>query len=156
MTITSGDTVTVEYVGRDESGTVVDTSRRSVAEESGLAEEQPERTYEPLTVEIGAEEVIEGLEEGLVGLEAGETATITIPPEKGYGEWSEEKVREYDADEFDEMVGSQSPEEGQYIETQRGGFAEISHMGDDVVRVDFNHALAGQTLEFEVEVVEVA
>lgn len=156
MTITAGDSVTVEYTGRDEDGTVFDTSRRSVAEESGLADRHPDREYDPLTVEVGAGEVIEGLDEALVGMEEGATRTVTIPPEKAYGEYVDELVKEYDADEFDEMVGSKSPEEGQFIETNQGGFAEIVHMGPDVVRVDFNHALAGETLEFEVEVVDVA
>ncbi|MFB6280999.1 MAG: peptidylprolyl isomerase [Haloferacaceae archaeon] len=155
MAITAGDTVTVEYTVRDEDGTVFDTSRRSVAEETGLADEQPDREYEPLSVEVGAGEVVEGLDEALVGMEAGATRTVTVPPGKGYGEYDEGKIKEYGADEFDRIVGDQSPEEGQYIETNRGGFAEIVHMGADVVRVDFNHALAGRTLEFDVEVVEV-
>ncbi|MFB6302119.1 MAG: peptidylprolyl isomerase [Haloferacaceae archaeon] len=155
MAITTGDSVTIEYTGRDEDGTVFDTSRESVAEETGLTDRHPERDYGPLTVEIGAEEVIEGLEEALIGMEQGETRTVTIPPEKGYGERVEEKVKEYDAEEFDQIVGSQTPEEGQFIETQSGGFAQIVHIGDDVVRVDFNHPLAGETLEFEMEVVEV-
>jgi len=46
------------------------TSRKSVAEETGLAEAQPDQ-YAPLTVEIGDEQIIEGMEEGLIGLEAG-------------------------------------------------------------------------------------
>jgi len=53
MSITTGDAVTLEYTGRLDDGTVFDTSRRSVAEETGLAEAQPDREYAPLTVEVG-------------------------------------------------------------------------------------------------------
>lgn len=155
MAINTGDSVTVEYTGRLADGTVFDTSRESVAEETGLAADQPEREYGPLTVEVGEGRVIEGLEETLIGLEEGDTPTVTVPPEKGYGEWQEDHVREYDAEEFDRLVGGQTPREGDYLETEDGGIAEIVHVGDEVVRVDFNHVLAGETLEFEVEVVDV-
>lgn len=154
MTIEDGDTVTFEYTGRLDDGTVFDTSREEVAEENGLLEDQPERDFDPLTAEVGANEVIEGMEGGLRGLDAGESDTVTVPPEKGYGEWSEERVQEFDTDELVEMLG-QRPEEGAYLQAQNGQHGEITHVDDDTVRVDFNPDLAGETLEFEVEVVDV-
>ena len=126
-----------------------------MAEETGLAEEQPDREYGPLTVEIGSGRVIEGLEDALIGQNEGATPTVAVPPEKGYGEWSEEQVQEYDREEFTQMVGGQPPEEGAYLETQEGGLAEVIHVDDEVVRVDFNHSLAGETLEFDIEIVNV-
>jgi len=155
VTIATGDSVTLEYTGRLDDETVFDTSRETVAEEAGLAEAQPDREYAPLTVEVGAEQVIEGMEEGLVGLEAGETTTLTIPPEKGYGERSEERIQEFETEELREMLGGQTPEEGAYLEAQNGQHGEVVHSGEDVVRVDFNPRLAGETLTFEIEIVDV-
>ncbi|MFB6297063.1 MAG: peptidylprolyl isomerase [Salinirussus sp.] len=155
MTIAVGDSVTIEYTGRLDDGAVFDTSRESVAEETGLAEQRPDRDYEPLTVEVGAEKLIEGMEEALIGLDEGDTPTVAIPPEKGYGEWTEERVQEYDADELSRMLGDQAPEEGIYLETQAGDLGTIVAVGDDVVRVDFNPRLAGETLEFDIEVLDV-
>jgi len=155
MTIATGDSVTIEYTGRLEDGSVFDTSRESVAEESGLAAEQPDREYGPLTVEIGEDRVIEGLEEALIGQESGASPTVAIPPEKAYGPWSEEQIREYERAEFEEMVGGEAPAEGAYLETQDGNLAEVTHVDDSTVRVDFNHALAGETLEFDVDIVDV-
>ncbi|MEF8786735.1 MAG: FKBP-type peptidyl-prolyl cis-trans isomerase [Haloarculaceae archaeon] len=155
MTITTGDSVTIEYTGRLDDGAVFDTSRESVAEEAGLVETQPDREYNALTIEVGAEQVITGLEDALIGLEQRDSPTVRIPPEKGYGEWSEERVREFDVDELSEMAGGQTPEEGSYLETPEGELAEILDVGDDVVRVDFNPQLAGETLEFDIEVVDV-
>lgn len=155
MSIDAGDSVTIEYTGRLDDGSVFDTSRASVAEESGLSADQPDREYGPLTVEIGEERIIEGLEEALIGQESGASPTVAIPPEKAYGPWSEDQVRDYDRDEFEEMVGDETPQEGAYLETQEGGLAEIAHVDESIVRVDFNHALAGETLEFDVEIVEV-
>jgi len=154
MTITTGDDVTFEYTGRLDDGTVFDSSRESVAEDAGLVEAQPDREYAPLTVEVGSGQVIEGMEEGLLGMDAGETETIEIPPEKAYGEWTEEHVQEFDTDELSEMLG-QRPEEGAFLEAQNGQHGEIIHVDDETVRVDFNPDLAGETLEFEIEVVDV-
>ncbi|WP_241881479.1 peptidylprolyl isomerase [Halorubrum sp. Ib24] len=147
--------MTLEYTGRLDDETVFDTSRQSVAEETGLAEAQPDREYAPLTVEIGDEQVIEGMEEGLIGLEAGETDTLTIPPEKAYGEPTDENIQTFDTDELREMLGGQTPEEGSYLEAQNGRQGEVVHVDREVVRVDFNPRLAGETLTFDVEIVDV-
>lgn len=155
MAIEPGDAVVIEFTGRTDDGTVVDTSRETVAEESGLAEAQPDRDYDPLTVEVGAGEVIEGLERALLGLEDGDSPTVTIPPTDAYGEWSDEHVHEYDAEEFSELAGGQPVESGDFVQTEDGAFAEIVHADDAVVRVDFNHGLAGETLEFDIEIVDV-
>ncbi|KDS92049.1 peptidylprolyl isomerase [Halorubrum saccharovorum] len=147
--------MTLEYTGRLDDETVFDTSRKSVAEETGLAEAQPEREYAPLTVEIGDEQVIEGMEEGLIGLEAGATETLTIPPEKAYGEPTDENIQEFETEELREMLGGQTPEEGSYLEAQNGSQGEVIHVDDETVRVDFNPRLAGETLTFDVEIVDV-
>lgn len=155
MTIVTGDSVTIEYTGRLDDGTVFDTSREAVAEEAGLAEAQSDREFEALTVEVGAEQVIEGVDEGLVGLEAGETATLTIPPEKAYGERTDERVQEFETDALRELLDGQTPEEGAILETQDGRQGAVVHVDEEHTRVDFNSQLAGETLTFDVEVLEV-
>ncbi|ESS04465.1 MAG: FKBP-type peptidyl-prolyl cis-trans isomerases 2 [uncultured archaeon A07HR67] len=155
MTIETGDTVEVEYTGRRDDGTVFDTSRESVASKAGLTASQSDREYSPLTVEVGSGRVLEGLEDALVGLEQGTTTTVAVPPEKGYGEWSDEEVREYNTENLAQTLGGQAPEEGVYLETQDGTRGEVVHVDDEVARVDFNDPLAGETLEFDVEVLAV-
>ena len=155
MTISTGDSVTLEYTGRLDDETVFDTSRKSVAEETGLAEAQPDREYAPLTVDIGDEQVIEGMEEGLIGLEAGETDTLTVPPAKAYGEPTDENVQAFETDELREMLGGQLPEEGSYLEAQDGSQGEVVRVDEEVVRVDFNPRLAGETLTFDIEIIDV-
>jgi len=156
MPVEPGDLVTVEYVGRFEDGSVFDTSRYSVAEDHGLVEAQgrdPE-SYAPHTFTVGEGDVIEGLDEGLVELSVGEEATVRVPPEKGYGEFDPERVREYDPETFEGMVG-QEPEVGLHVHAQNGLHGDVTAVRDDTVEVDFNHELAGETLVFEVEVVTV-
>lgn len=154
MAIESGDTVSIEYIGRFPDGEIFDTSRESVATEAGLAEDQPDRDYVPLTVDVGDGQIIPGLEDALTGMEVGETDTVTIPPEEAYGERSEEQILEHDRDELDEML-AEPPEEGMQLQTQQGQIGTIDHVDEDVVRIDFNHELAGETLSFEVEIVDV-
>jgi len=154
MPITEGDAVTIEYVGRLTDGTVFDSSDEELAEETGLADTHPERQFQPLTIEIGDDKVIPGLQEALIGLAEGDSELFQIPPEQAYGEYMEERVGEYDRDAFEDMLGKPVAV-GDEVETEDGLPGEVVDFDDDTVTVDFNHELAGETLEFEIEVVDV-
>lgn len=148
-----GDRVAVAYVGRFEDGSVFAASDPAVAAENGLApDEGAERT--PLSFIVGAEEVIPGLDRAVVGMTAGEEATVTVPPEEAYGEYDPDRVREYDAETFEAMVG-RSPEVGLHVEAQNDLHGDVTAVADGVARVDFNHELAGQTLVFDLRVLAV-
>lgn len=156
MAIENGSQVAIEYVGRHTDGTVFDTSREEVAEESGLTDDPHNegRDWQPLEFEVGAGQVIEGMEEELVGMEEGEEATLTVPPERGYGDVREDAIQKVDREEFEGMVG-QEAEEGMHVHTQDGAHGDVIAVGEEAVTLDFNHELAGETLEFEVEVLSV-
>jgi FKBP-type peptidyl-prolyl cis-trans isomerase 2 len=156
MAIEPGDGVTIEYVGRFEDGAVFDTSRKELAVEEGLAdpEDVDPGEYAALSFTVGAGEIIEGLDEVIVGMEEGETETVTVPPEKAYGEHDPGRVREYDPQTFEGMVG-EPPTVGLHVHAQNGLHGDVTAVREDAVEVDFNHQLAGKTLTFEIEVVEV-
>ncbi len=155
MAIQQGDSVTIEYTGRYEDGTVFDTSREAVAEEAGLTEEEDDRTYESLTAEVGTGAFIEGLEDALRGLSEGDSKTVTIPPEDAYGEWTEDRVRTFKTDQLLAEFSDEVLEPGTTVKTADGSVAEVLSVEDDEVRVDFNHRLAGETLTFDIEVIAV-
>ena len=73
----------VHYVGKYVGGKVFDTSIESEARKSGLY--SPARDYKPLSVKLGAGQVIQGFEEALAGMAVNEEKEVTIPPEKAYG-----------------------------------------------------------------------
>jgi FKBP-type peptidyl-prolyl cis-trans isomerase 2 len=77
-----GDTVYVNYTGKLPDGTVFDTSDPEVAASAGVYQEG--RPYQPLPVVMGANTVIKGFEDGLLGMKEGESNTLTIAPENGY------------------------------------------------------------------------
>jgi len=70
-----GDVLSMNYTGRLEDGTVFDSN---VLAEFGHVE--------PFSFTLGAGQVIAGWDEGLAGMKIGEKRTLTIPPEKGYGQ----------------------------------------------------------------------
>lgn len=72
--VVSGDTISVNYTGKLVDGTVFDSN---VLPEKGHVE--------PFVFTIGEGRVIQGWEEGFIGMKVGEKRTLTIPPEKGYG-----------------------------------------------------------------------
>ena len=157
MTISDGDEVTIEYVGRLESGELFDTSNKALARQENLTEEYPDRKFEPLTVTVGDDQVIEGLQEALRGLEEGDETAVEIPPELAYGSYRESRVAEYDREAFEEMMGDRELEIGFEVEVKESGLpGRVVDYDEEVVTVDFNHELAGETLQFEIEVTDVA
>lgn len=135
-----GRRVRVHYTGRLEDGTVFDTSRDK----------------EPMVVPLGQQRVIRGFEEALEGMEAGETRRITIPPKKAYGPYRTELVTDVARERFPETLDLR---EGQQLQLKNpGGIltrVRVKALGEGKVTLDANHPLAGKTLVFDIEVLEV-
>lgn len=146
--IENGDTISVNYIGRLEDGTVFDTSIKEAAIEAGIYNQM--RDYKPLTFTVGAGQMIKGFDEGVVGMKIGEEKTLTIPPEEAYGEYREELAREVPVDAVDF-----TPEVGMRLGTDNGLIGTITEVGESSFVVNFNHALAGKTLVFLVSAVSV-
>ena len=81
--VAKGNTISVDYTGRLEDGTIFDSSRVDDAKKS--TNYSSGRTYEPLSFTVGAGEMIKGFDQGVVGMHLGEKKTITVSPEDGYG-----------------------------------------------------------------------
>ena len=150
MKVEKGDFVVFNYIGKFENGEIFDTTYENIAKEAGIYME--DRTYGPLGANVGVGELIPGMDEALLGMEVGERKNITIPPEKGYGMPRDDLIINVPTSEF-KKAGIE-PIEGAYIMTD-SGIAQITTIGEENVTLDFNHPLAGKTLVFEVEVVDV-
>ncbi|MFW5921706.1 MAG: FKBP-type peptidyl-prolyl cis-trans isomerase [Halodesulfurarchaeum sp.] len=143
-----GDFVKVAYTARTvESGDLVDTTDESVAEEEGVDTEGQE--FAPRTIVLGEGHLFPGVEEDIIGREVGEEGTVEIVAAEAFGEYDEEAVRTVSAEkipEDDRYPGAHVDVDGQHghVETIIGGRA----------RVDFNHPLAGQDVEYEYEVLD--
>lgn len=150
MKVEKGDFVVFNYVGKFENGEIFDTTYEDIAKEAGIYVE--DRTYGPLGANVGVGELIPGMDEALVGMEVGEKKTIVVPPEKGYGMPREDLIVDVPKSEF-EKAGIE-PTEGAYIMTD-SGIARITAITEESVTLDFNHPLAGKTVIFEVEIVDI-
>ena len=75
-----GDTVSINYIGSLEDGTVFDTNIESVATENNLQKQ----TYEPLSFKIGSKQVIPGFENAVIGMVPKETKKFKVDPKDGY------------------------------------------------------------------------
>ena len=138
--VKNGDTVKVHYHGRLTDGTTFDSSEgRS-----------------PLEFEVGAQQVIKGFDEGVVGMAVGEKKTINIPAEDAYGSASAEKMIEFPRAQFPPDM---TPEVGMQLSLRSQDGHDfpvvIAEVGDEVVLLDANHPLAGKDLVFDVEVVGI-
>jgi len=142
-----GDVIRLAYTARTvEDGHLVDTTDAEVAEEEGVGEDQE---FAPRTIALGQGHIFETVEEAIVGSEVDEEGTVVVPSGEAFGEFDEEEVRTVSADkipEDDRYPGAQVQIGGEqgFVETIVGGRA----------RVDFNHPLAGEDVEYEYEILE--
>ena len=137
--IKNGDSVSVNYTGRLEDGTIFDTSI------------QEGRT--PLTAKLGEGQLIPGFENGLIGMLIGEKKTIEIEPQDAYGEVNEMMIQEVNLNQVPEnvKVGDMLQGQNQYGPVQ----VTVKEVKESSAVLDMNHPLAGKKLIFDLEVVSV-
>ncbi len=139
--VKNGDTVKVHYTGKLDTGDVFDSSEGA----------------EPLAFTVGAEEVIPGFDQALLGMRVGETKDVVIEPEQAYGEHDEGLVQTIDRNQFN--LSGAEPAVGMHIEmrTPQGSIPlTVTDLSDTTVTLDANHLLAGETLHFSLTLVEIA
>jgi FKBP-type peptidyl-prolyl cis-trans isomerase SlyD len=140
MQIATNSVVLIDYTLTNDQGNVIDTS-------SGR---------EPLAYLQGHQNIIPGLESALEGKSAGDRVQVSIAPAEGYGERDESLSQAVPRQMFEDAdqitVGMQF-----HTQTEQGHqqVVTVTAVDADHVTVDANHPLAGETLNFDVTVVEV-
>ncbi|MCX2780245.1 FKBP-type peptidyl-prolyl cis-trans isomerase [Microbulbifer thermotolerans] len=110
---------------------------------------------EPATFSVGDGNLLPGFEKALFGLKAGDEAQFEIPPEQGFGQRNPSNIQKVRRDSFSPDM---ELEPGLVVSFDNGGGelpGVIRSVGEDEVTVDFNHPLAGQTLNFHVKILQV-
>lgn len=132
--------VTLHFALRLEDGQVVDSTFER----------------EPATLNIGDGNLPGGFEKHILGLSEGDKRTVRVSPEDAFGQLNPANVQNFKKEQF-AQTGELEP--GMVVSFQDASGSElpgvISEIGDEQVTVDFNHPLAGKTLDFEVEIVGV-
>ncbi|MEM5836172.1 MAG: peptidylprolyl isomerase [Candidatus Aenigmatarchaeota archaeon] len=146
----SGDFVCIEYIAKvSDSGEVFDTTKEDVAKKAGIFNERVK--YGPLPIIIDAGFIIAGLNEAIKEMKVGEKKKILIPPEKAFGERNEDLVKLIPEAKFKEQGIDAIPGSYVMVNNLKG---KIISVDGGRVKIDFNHPLAGKSLEYEVEVVK--
>ncbi len=135
-----GKVVSIHYTLTGEDGKVIDCSIGG----------------EPLIYLHGAGNIVPGLEESLTGHRVGDEFDVVVSPDEGYGTIDPELIIEVPRESFPEEV-ELAP--GVELSTEGPDNEEVpvwvKSVSDDTVTIDFNHPLAGRTLQFQVTVAEI-
>ena len=140
MTAQDGNKVKVHYTGKLTDGTVFDSSRER----------------EPLEFTIGAKQMIPGFEQGVLGMQVGESKTVEISSDQAYGPVNDQLMVEMPyEDQLKQMnvqVGMELP-----AQLQNGNqiMVVVKEIRENTILVDANHPLAGKDLIFDIEMVEI-
>lgn len=140
MTAKANDKVKVHYKGTLSDGEVFDSSEGK----------------DPLEFTLGAGQVIPGLEKGIIGMEAEESKTISVPAAEAYGERKEELIQQVPKAQLPPEI---NPEVGLQLVSQTPDGQKIplvvTEVQEDNIVVDANHPLADKDLTFEVTLVGI-
>ncbi|MDH3556231.1 MAG: peptidylprolyl isomerase [Deltaproteobacteria bacterium] len=137
----AGDTVRVHYEGQLSDGTIFDSSLER----------------EPIEFILGQDTVIPGFEQAVIGMEVGESKDISIPPEEGFGDYSEDLVVNIEKTilppDINPELGMQLEVSSEEEETSR--VFTIADIAEDSITLDGNHPLAGAEIAFKIELLEI-
>jgi len=105
---------------------------------------------ELLTFMIGKQQIIPGLEEQVCTMEAGEKADVLVPAAKAYGEYNDDALQEVPKEQFAgiELTKGMSL----YGQGEEGATVQVivKEIGEENIKIDYNHPLAGKDLMFTV------
>lgn len=139
MEISAGKVVSIHYTLTNNDGDVLDSSEGK----------------EPLAFLQGKGHIIKGLENALEGKESGEKLNVSVAPEEGYGVRNEELIQKVSKSAFQ---GVDEVKPGMQFQAQTPNGVQlifVQSVEGEEVTVDMNHPLAGETLNFDVEVSDV-
>ena len=136
----AGDRVKVHFEGYLENGTVFGSSMDD----------------KPFEFAIGEKNMLPGFENAVIGMQKGDTKTITLPPEEAYGSHKKELVSVMERSSFPQEVQLEVGKRLR-VRTQDGKYTivTIKDFTEDSIVLDENDPLAGKTLTFKIELVEI-
>ena len=139
MKVAKNTVVQFHYVLKTEQGDVIEDSNGNT----------------PMAILIGHQNMIKGVEAALLDKESGEQFSVSVTPEDGYGEYIDEAVQRVPSKHLQGaakwkpgMVAVVNTEQGQRQVT-------VLKVGKFMVTVDTNHPLAGKTLNFDINIIDV-
>ena len=138
MTVENGKVVSFHYTLTNAQGDVLDQSQEH-----------------PMPYLHGAGNIIPGLEKELAGKKVGDKLTVNVPAAEAYGEYHEQLVNDVPREAFQGVDNIEAGMQFQADTPEGVQVITVKAVSGETVTVDANHPLAGQDLNFDVEIVEV-
>lgn len=139
MQVAKDAVVTIHYTLKNDAGEMLDSSVDS----------------DPLAYLQGNGNLIPGLENALEGKQAGDKISVKVPPSEGYGEYDKSLVQQVPRRSFKGVSNLQVGMQFQVQSNHGPRAVTVTKVIGDMVTVDGNHPLAGQNLNFDVEITSV-
>jgi len=147
MAIQDGDFIKLSYSG-SVNEEIFDTTDEAEAKSAGIHSQNA--IYGPVTICVGQKHVILGLDEELVGKEAGTEGDVVVSPEKAFGDRDPKRIKSFPKNQFKEK-----PVRGMPVKIEEMGEGTVVDVIGSKVIVDFNPPLAGQTLSYHYKIEEI-
>ena len=135
-----GDKVKVHFTGALEDGSIFGSTVNE----------------EPFEFTIGEKNMLPGFENAIIGMQIGETKTITLSPEQAYGSYKKELVHVMNRAGFPNEINLEIGKRLR-VRTQDGRYVvvNIKDFSEDSIVLDENDPLAGETLTFNIELIDI-
>ncbi|MCX6710170.1 MAG: peptidylprolyl isomerase [Candidatus Woesearchaeota archaeon] len=138
--VESGSHVAISYIGTLDDGTVFDRTDEN----------------NPLMFTVGGKELLPAFEDNIIGMKENEEKSIKLSSKDAYGDFNENLIQQMPKSFFE---GKVEIKEGLTImfanPAGQRGYGKIMEISDDSVKVDFNHPLAGKSLNFRIKVLQI-
>lgn len=136
--IKNGSSVKFEYVMKDDAGNVLTSNKGK-----------------PFTYVHGEGQILPGLERAMEGMRAGETKHVAVPPEEGYGPVDPTAQVEVPKEQIPPGALTVGAQLMGTTDTGNTVVVKVKEVKEKTVVLDVNHPLAGKTLYFDIEILEV-
>jgi FKBP-type peptidyl-prolyl cis-trans isomerase SlyD len=140
MALEQNKVVSISYTLKDENGELVDRATKD----------------QPFAFLSGQNQILPNLEKKISNMVIGSQQKVVLKPDQGYGLYREDAVRQVKRSDFPDKIELQ---EGQRFMADLGEGKQqpffVKSVSNDEVTIDFNHPLAGITLEFDIELLDI-
>jgi FKBP-type peptidyl-prolyl cis-trans isomerase SlyD len=147
MPVAEGDFIRLSYTGKVDDR-IYDTTDEETAKEAGIHNQSA--VYGPVMIRVGSRHVVVGLDDAVIGRDVGESGSVEVPPELAFGPHDETRMESVSVAKFQEK-----PRLGMQVDLDNREGTVVNLIGRRAI-VDFNHPLAGKTVQYTYTIERVA
>ncbi len=155
--VEEGDFVLLKMTARTQKGKVFRVSTDEDARKAGIYDEEKAKQghYTPEFIIVGKSGFLnEGLTETIKEMNYFEKKSVRIPPTKAFGKRDFQKIERIGIAKFRKLNEGKNPEYGQDFTNKKGQRGVVSNIMQGKVIVDYNHPLAGQPIDYNLEIID--